>query len=243
MKKPNFYYHRYANFIGDMKDVPIHIVGAVMLLNAYAWMRWNPEEHPYPFLPNDDALLRTLCDHPRNWHRMRDAILSHFVCEDGKLFYPAHREDASRLASHHERKDVKRKNRAAKTKTKQSKPTAMDRVVAKQQQADEQEQRDEGERRIVQSVKEPAPAQESQQGPWDVAPTPEPRSLVYGLQGFRVLGWPGLSALLKHPTKLREAVCQLWDVKDTGTHQRVVKVFRDGKGFALQLPDGQVWKD
>jgi uncharacterized protein YdaU (DUF1376 family) len=233
MKKPNYHHHRYANFIADMQRVPVHIVGAVMLLTAHAWMRWNPEQHPFPFLPNDDELLRKLCDYPRNWHRMRDAVLAKFTCEDDKWFYPPHREDALRLAGHYERKDAKQKTRTVKKTV-----TKEDQSAAKQK-ADEQ--REEMERKAITALSgEPRPAELQTQQGWDEAPAPEPGKLVRGLQGFRVIGGQGFDKLLKHPSKLKDAECLLWDVTDTGAKQSTVKVFRNGRGFAVKLPNGQV---
>jgi len=232
MKKPNYHHHRYANFIADMQGVPVHIVGAVMLLTAHAWMRWNPEQHPFPFLSNDDELLRKLCDYPRNWHRMRDAVLAKFAREDDKWFYPPHREDALRLAGHYERKDAKQKNRTEKAVTKE------EQAAAKQKA---QEQREEAEQKAIKTLngKTSEPELDTQR-PWDEAPSPEPGKLVRGLQGFRVIGAPGLDKLLKHPTKLKEAAeCLMWDVSDTGAKKTTVKVFRNGRGFALKMPNGQ----
>jgi uncharacterized protein YdaU (DUF1376 family) len=232
MKKPNYHHHRYANFIADMQGVPVHIVGAVTLLTAHAWMRWNPEQHPFPFLPNDDDLLRKLCDYPRNWHRMRDAVLAKFICEDGKWFYPSHREDALRLAGHFERKDAKQKNRTAKKTV-----TKEEQAAAKQKT---QEQREEAEQKAIQTLngKTSEPEFDTQR-PWDEPPAPELGKLVRGLQGFRLIGVQSFDKLLKHPTKLKEAECVMWDVTDTGVKQTTVKVFKNGRGFAVRMPSGQ----
>jgi uncharacterized protein YdaU (DUF1376 family) len=233
MKKPNYHHHRYANFIADMQGVPVHIVGAVTLLTAHAWMRWNPEQHPFPFLPNDDELLRKLCDYPRNWHRMRDAVLTKFILEDGKWFYPSHREDALRLAGHHERKEEQKRSRTAKKTVRKENP------VAAKARADEQ--REDMERKAITALKEKpsAPESDSQQ-PWDEPPAPEPGKLVRGLQGFRVIGGKGFDRLLSDPTKLKEAECVMWDVTDIGAKQFTVKVFKSNRGFAVKMPNGQV---
>jgi uncharacterized protein YdaU (DUF1376 family) len=232
MKKPNYHHHRYANFIADMQGAPVHIVGAVMLLTAHAWMRWNPEQHPFPFLPNDDDLLRKLCDYPRNWHRMRDAVLAKFICEDDKWFYPAHREDALRLAGHYERKDAKQKNRTVKKAvTKEDQPAA-------KQKADEH--REEMEQKAIKALNGQAAVPEPEaQRPWDEPPAPEAGKLVYGLQGYRAVGWSNMNKLLKNPTKLKETECVMWNVTDAVVQQYAVKVMKDGRGFAVKMPGGQ----
>jgi uncharacterized protein YdaU (DUF1376 family) len=239
MKKPNYHHHRYANFIADMQGAPVHIVGAVMLLTAHAWMRWNPEDCPFPFLPADDELLRRLCDYPRNWHRMRDAVLAKFICEDGKWFYPQHREDAERLAGHFERKDAQQKNRAAKKTTKKTAVmTQHDQLVAKQKA---EEQREEKEQKAIKALNnKPSVPEPEPQSRWDEPPAPERGKLVTGLQGYRAVAPNGLDILLKHPTKLKEGECQMFDVSDAGVKQFTVKVFRHGIGFALKMPNGQI---
>src|SRR5258707_3078228 len=79
MKKPNYHYRRYDSFLAETQDMSVAAIGAFELLNAHAWHRWNPEQHPFPFLPNNDELLRTLCNRPRNWHRLRDEVLAKFT--------------------------------------------------------------------------------------------------------------------------------------------------------------------
>jgi uncharacterized protein YdaU (DUF1376 family) len=237
MKKPNLYYFRFDNFIADTHGMSLAAIGAFQLLTAHAWHRWNPQHEAFPFLPNDEELLAKLCNRTRNWRFVRDEVLEKLRLEDGKWFYPPHREDALGLTGHYKRKAEKRQS----TKTTTKVPvTPMDRAIAKQQEAAQQEQRDEAERKVIQSMTVPATAPDSEQRPWDEAPAPEPGKFVRGIQGYRVVGVQQLDALLKHPRKLKEAECQLFDVTDKGVNTQTVRVFRKGNGFALELPSGQL---
>ncbi len=207
MKKPNYHYRRYDSFLAETQDMSVAAIGAFELLNAHAWHRWNPEQHPFPFLPNNDELLRTLCNRPRNWHRF----------------------------GHHQRKEDKKKDRTAKKiVTKEERAPAKQRI---------DEQHEEMERKAINTlngqaaVTEPEPAR-----PWDEAPAPEGSKLVYGLQGYRAVGWPNMNQLLKHPTKLKETECQMWNVTDAGVRQYTVKVMKHGSGFAVRMPDGVTLK-
>ena len=235
MKKPNYHYRRYDSFLAETQDMSVAAIGAFELLNAHAWHRWNPEQHPFPFLPNNDELLRTLCNRPRNWHRLRDEVLAKFTLEDGNWFYPPFREDAQRLAGHHQRKEDKKKDRTAKkTVTKEERAPAKQKV---------EEQREEMERKAINTLNGQAALTETEPArSWDEAPAPEAGKLVYGLQGQRAVGWPNMNQLLKHPTKLKETECLMWNVTDAGVRQYMVKVMKDGRGFAVRLPDGVTLK-
>ena len=167
---------------------------------------------------------------------MRDAVMSLLIVEGDIVYYPPHRKEAGNLTRHAQRQ-VARKTKITKTKPP---ATAMDRAVAKQQEAAQQDQRDEAERKVIQSMNVQPPAPESDQRPWDEAPAPEPGKLVRGIQGHRAVGGQQLDALLKHPRKLKEAECTMFDVTDNGVNRQTVKVFRKGNSFALQLPTGQI---
>jgi uncharacterized protein YdaU (DUF1376 family) len=237
MKKPNIYYFRFDNFIADTHGMSLAAVGAFQLLTAHAWHRWNPQQEPFPFLPNDEDLLAKLCNRTRNWRFVRDEVLGKLRLEDGKWFYPPHREDALGLTGHYKRKAEKRQSAKSTTKVP---VTPMDRAIAKQQEAAQQEQRDDGERRIIQSMNVQPAAPESEQRPWDEAPASEPGKLVYGLQGYRAVGGQQFDALLKHPRKLKDTDCVMFQVTDAGVKEQTVKVLRRGIGFALQLESGQL---
>ncbi len=216
MKKPNFHYFRFANFLADTHGMKLHVIGAFQLLCAHAWQRWQPDLHPFPFLPNDEKLLAKLCNRTRNWRYMREEVLALFTLEDGKLFYAPHKEDALSLTGHHKRKADKKEERSTK------KPTANKEQTAKQRSAEEQEELEQKAIKTLNgqpAVTEPEPAR-----PWDEAPAPEAGKLVYGLQGYRAAGWPNMNKLLKHPTKLKETECVMWNVTDAGAKQYAVKV-------------------
>ena len=236
MVKPNYYYERYETLLLEAQRLSLAEIGTLQLLKWHAWHRWNPETERFPSLPNDEKVFAKLCNRTRNWQRVRDGVMSVLAVEGEIVYYPPHRKEAENLKRHAERQTAK------KTKTTKVKApvTPMDRAIAKQQEAAQQDQRDEAERKVIQSMNVQPAAPESEQRPWDEAPAPEPGKLVRGIQGYRVVGVQQLDALLKHPRKLKEAECQLFDVTDKGVNTQTVRVFRKGNGFALELPSGQL---
>jgi uncharacterized protein YdaU (DUF1376 family) len=234
MKKPNFHYFRFANFLADTNGMKLHVIGAFQLLCAHAWQRWQPDLHPFPFLPNDEKLLAKLCNRTRNWRYMRDEVMALFTLEDDKWFYAPHKEDALSLTGHQKRKSEKKEQRSAKNTSANQEPSAAKPSA---------EQRDELEQKAIKTLNgQSATSEPDTQRPWDEAPAAEPGKLVYGLQGYRAAGWPSMNKLLRHPTKLKETECVMWNVTDAGVKQYAVKVIKDGRAFNIKLPDGQIIK-
>jgi hypothetical protein len=233
--KPSYHHFRPAEFLADMQGQPPQVVGTTILLNAHAWHRWNPEEHEYPSVPDDDELLRKLCNRPRNWHREKSKLLSKMRNENGRWYYPPHREDALRLTRHQERKKAMKQ----KDSTTKKAATKFDQLIAKQQ-ADEQ--REKKERELIASVNQTAAAtpEPEPQRSWDEAPAAEVGKIVYGLQGYRAIGWPSFSKLLTHPSTLKQTECVMWTVTDKGTEKQTVKVRMTGKRFTVTLANGQI---
>jgi|SRR5579872_958671 len=237
MVKPNYYYERYETLLLEAQRLSLAEIGTLQLLKWHAWHRWNPDTESFPSLPNDEKLLGKLCNRTRNWQRVRDGVMSVLAVEGDIVYYPPHRKEAENLKRHAERQTAKK----TKTSTKVKAPvTPMDRAIAKQQEAAQQEQRDETERKVIQSMNVQEPAAPGTARPWYEAPAPEPGKLVYGLQGYRVVGSQQLDTLLKHPQKLKEGDCVMFDVTDAGVTEQAVKVLRRGNGFAVQLESGQL---
>ena len=233
MIKPNYYYERYETLLIETQRLSPAEIGALQLIKWHAWHRWNPDREPFPSLPNDEKLFAKLCNRTRNWQRVRDAVMSVLAVEGDIAYYPPHRKEAENLTRHAHMKAAKKQD----TKTKKAKVTAIDRALAKQQAADQQERRDEAERKTIQTLNE---TPQEAQGAWDAAPAPEPGKLVYGLQGYRAVGWPGMNTLLKRPTKLKEGECVMFNVTDSGTKQYTVTVKKDGKTITVIMPDGYI---
>jgi hypothetical protein len=232
MIKPNYYYERYETLLIETQGLSPAEVGALQLIKWHAWRRWNPDREPFPSLPYDEKLFAKLCNRTRNWHRVRTAVMSVLTVEGDIAYYPPHRKEAENLTQHAHRKAAKKQN----TKTKKAAVTPMERALAKQQAADQQERRDEAERKTIQTLNE---TPQEAQGAWDAAPAPEAGKFVYGLQGYRAVDWLNMNKLLKHPTKLKAGECVMFNVTDTGVKQYAVKVMKDGRGFAVRLPNGQ----
>jgi hypothetical protein len=236
MVKPNYYYERYETLLLEAQRLSLAEIGTLQLLKWHAWHRWNPDTERFPSLPNDEKFLGKLCNRTRNWQRVRDGVMSVLAVEGDIVYYPPHRKEAENLTRHAERQAAKKTKTTMKPK---APATPMDRAIAKQQEAAQQEQRDEAERKVIQTMNVQPAAPESQQRPWDEAPAAEPGKLVRGLQGHRVVGAQQFDALLKHPRRLKEGDCVMFEVKDAEVTQQAVKVFRRGIGFALQLESGQ----
>jgi len=76
--------------------------------------------------------------------------------------------------------------------------------------------------------------------PWDEQPAAVEGNVVYGLQGFHAVGWPDMKNLLSHPTKLKECTCTMWQVHGADVKHYSVTVERNGRGFTVMMPSGQV---
>lgn len=203
MRKPNYHFFRFANFLADTHGMSNAAVGALVRLNAHAWQRWQPDRDPFPFLPNDEELLAQLCGNARSWQQVREQVLAKLTLEDGKRFYAPYLLDVDGL-----------KKKAAKTK--KERPAA---PAAKPEQ--------------------PAAAPAAPAKSWNEAPAPYGDALVYGLQGFRAVGWSEMAALLRNPANLKEADCTFWKVKGSKVEQMPVTLRKTGKGFAIRLPNNQ----
>jgi uncharacterized protein YdaU (DUF1376 family) len=207
--KPNYYFFRPANFLADTHGMSISAVGALVRLTSHAWQRWNPETHPFPFLPNNESLLAKFCGNARSWKKVRVQVLAKLTPEDDRLYYAPHREDAENVRNAQTLKAEKKK--AAKESEKPAAPPPVKPDTA------------------------PATPEKS----WNEAPAPDGDVLVYGLQGFRAVGWSEMTTLLRDAAKLKEADCTLWKVTGSKVEQTPVTVLKSKKGFAFRLGNGQ----
>jgi uncharacterized protein YdaU (DUF1376 family) len=210
MKKPTYFYFRSATFLNDVRGMSMAARGAMVTLVAEMYQRWQPERDPFPSLPDDKALLQRMCGGAKNWHRVSEDVLQKFTRQDGKLLSPWLNDEVQRLSEYWKADGEKQEK-----KTKKEKPAA-----------------------AINAQKTPA-APEAAARSWDEAPAPDGDVLVYGLQGFRAVGWAEMAGLLAHPTKLREGGCTLWKVTGTKTEQSAVTVLKSRKGFAFRLDNGQ----
>jgi uncharacterized protein YdaU (DUF1376 family) len=116
MRKPNAIYFRFSSFIADTSGMTLAAVGAHMLLCAYMLQRWQPEQDPFPFLPDDEKLLAKLCNRTKTWHRVREEVLPKFNKQDGKLTSPWVNDEVRHLTEHW-KKDGAKKEKSAKQLT------------------------------------------------------------------------------------------------------------------------------
>jgi outer membrane biosynthesis protein TonB len=232
--KPNYHFFRPANFLADTHGMSNAAVGALLRLAAHAWQRWKPEAQPFPSLPNDEDLLARLCGNARSWKKVRAQVLAKLTLQDGQLFYAPQREDAENVRNFQTLKAEKKAQKEAEKaenkpapKPKKEKPQAPAATVKQEPPA-----------------APPAPAPEPVARPWHEQPAAVAGRLVYGLQGFHAVGWPEMTKLLRHPTRLKEGDCTMWNVLDADVKQHKVKVQRNGaRGFTVTLPSGQVLMD
>jgi uncharacterized protein YdaU (DUF1376 family) len=220
MQKPNYFYFRAVNYLTDVRGMSMAARGAYVTLVAEMFQRWQPDSESLPFLPDDAVLLQRLCGGAKNWHRVNDDVLQKLTRQDGKLFSPWLNSEILRLSEHWKADGAKKAEKKAK-KEKPAHPNSGNPDAAELEAATINGQ--------------PAPTARS----WDEAPAPDGDMLVYGLQGFRAVGWSEMAALLRHPAKLKEADCTLWKVSGTKSQQAPVKVLKIGKSFACRLASGQ----
>ncbi len=98
MRKTDYYHLHYLDFLEATQHLTLAAIGAFQILCSEAWKRWKPEQHPFPFLPNDEKELERMTrTGAKSWWRVRTQVLALFTQEDGKLFYQPHREAGERL--------------------------------------------------------------------------------------------------------------------------------------------------
>lgn len=100
MKKPNAIYFRFSDYLASTHRMSLAARGAFITLCAEMLQRWQPAQHPVPFLPHDEALLMTLCGGAKNWKRVRAQVVPQFIQQDGKLFAQWVTQEVGHLQNH-----------------------------------------------------------------------------------------------------------------------------------------------